>query len=122
MISFRMALAGLALFAMPVHAQILGQPPRPMPDPIPTQPYDPPNGHPPVAAAQPTPAQRFATANTTHDGRLTREQASRAGMTGVVHNFDKIDLGHKGWISEADIREYAISVRRDAPKPTPPNG
>ncbi|WP_081087870.1 EF-hand domain-containing protein [Burkholderia cepacia] len=41
---------------------------------------------------------RFASANTTHDGRLTREQAT-AGMPMVAQHFDEIDTQHNGYVT-----------------------
>jgi len=42
--------------------------------------------------------QRFKAANTTGDGKLTKEQA-KAGMPRIYSNFDKIDVDHKGYIT-----------------------
>ncbi|MBN3829154.1 EF-hand domain-containing protein [Burkholderia sp. Ac-20384] len=41
---------------------------------------------------------RFANANTTHDGKLTREQAA-AGMPMVAQHFDEIDTQHNGYVT-----------------------
>jgi len=41
-------------------------------------------------------AQRFAAANVTNDGRLTRDQAA-TGMPVVARNFDTIDVDQKGY-------------------------
>jgi hypothetical protein len=54
--------------------------------------------------------QRFATANVTHDGRLTREQAG-SGMPMVARNFDTIDIEHKGYITLPEIRAFAAERR-----------
>ena len=48
--------------------------------------------------------QRFTAANTTHDGRLTLDQAKAAKWARVVRNFTRIDAGSKGYVTEADIR------------------
>ncbi|CAG4890681.1 EF-hand domain-containing protein [Paraburkholderia gardini] len=45
---------------------------------------------------------RFASANTTHDGKLTREQAA-AGMPGVAKHFDEIDTQHAGYVTLSQI-------------------
>jgi len=69
---------------------------------------------PPGASAQPTNggglAQRFAAANLTHDGRLTRAQAAGA-MPMVARNFDAIDLDHKGYVTLPEIRAFAAERR-----------
>ncbi len=55
-------------------------------------------------------AERFAAANTTHDGRLTREQAA-AGMPMVARRFDAIDVGHKGYVTLPEIRAFLAQRR-----------
>lgn len=54
--------------------------------------------------------QRFASANVTHDGRLTREQAD-SGMPMVARNFDTIDIEHKGYVTLPEIRAFAAERR-----------
>lgn len=58
---------------------------------------------------------RFALANTTHDGKLTRQQAA-AGMPMVKRHFDEIDTRHAGYVTLAQIEAYfgkrAMSVSR----------
>jgi len=51
-------------------------------------------------------AQRFAAANVTHDGRLTREQAERS-MPFVARDFDAIDFDQKGYVTLPEIRAFA---------------
>ena len=63
-------------------------------------------------------AQRFAVANVTHDGRLTREQAER-GMPFVARNFDGIDLDHKGYVTLPEIRAFAAQRRAGGGQPGP---
>ncbi|WP_028227990.1 EF-hand domain-containing protein [Paraburkholderia ferrariae] len=74
-----------------------------------------------VASAQGMPAQgadgerieqamsqlqtRFASANTTHDGRLTRAQA-QAGMPMVARHFDEIDTQQQGYVTLAQIEDF----------------
>ena len=69
---------------------------------------------PPGASAYPSSsvglAQRFAAANVTHDGRLTREQAA-TGMPVVARNFDVIDVDHKGFVTLPEIRAFAAERR-----------
>jgi hypothetical protein len=50
-------------------------------------------------------AQRFAAANVTHDGRLTRQQA-QAGMPRIAENFDAIDIDRKGFVTLPEIRTF----------------
>jgi hypothetical protein len=47
---------------------------------------------------------RFASANTTHDGKLTREQAA-AGMPMVAKHFDEIDTQHAGYVTLPQIEK-----------------
>jgi len=65
---------------------------------------------------------RFAAANTTHDGRLTREQAQAAGMKMIAKNFDAIDVNHRGYVTLQDVRAFAQARRatRQGPPPAPP--
>ena len=55
--------------------------------------------------------QRFEAANTTHDGKLTREQAEAGGMPGIAHHFDLIDTDKKGYITLQDIKAFAQARR-----------
>jgi hypothetical protein len=48
---------------------------------------------------------RFANANTTHDGKLTREQAA-AGMPRVAQHFDEIDTQKMGFVTLAQIEDF----------------
>ncbi|MGO4330237.1 EF-hand domain-containing protein [Cupriavidus sp. 2TAF22] len=48
---------------------------------------------------------RFASANTTHDGKLTRDQAA-AGMPMVASRFDEIDTQRAGYVTLAQIEEF----------------
>jgi hypothetical protein len=49
---------------------------------------------------------RFANANTTHDGKLTRDQAA-AGMPMVARHFDEIDTQKAGYITLPQIEAFA---------------
>ncbi len=49
--------------------------------------------------------QRFDAANTSHDGKLTMEQA-QAGMPRVAHHFSAIDKDNKGYVTLEDIHAY----------------
>lgn len=55
---------------------------------------------------------RFSNANTTHDGKLTRDQAA-AGMPMVAKHFDEIDTQKAGYVTlpqiEAFIQQHAAA-------------
>jgi hypothetical protein len=55
--------------------------------------------------------QRFDAANTTHDGKLTKEQAQAAHMTSTVKNWDAIDKDKKGYVTMDDLKAYAAAQR-----------
>jgi hypothetical protein len=65
---------------------------------------------------------RFAAANTTHDGRLTREQAEGGGMKVIAKNFDAIDVNHRGYVTLQDVRAFTQARRaaRQGPPPAAP--
>jgi hypothetical protein len=88
-------------------------PPQVQPGAYPNQPAQPPPG--PGAANYPQRggvlAQRFAAANVTHDGRLTREQAVTMPM--VARNFDSIDLDHNGYVTLPEVRVFAAQQRAE---------
>jgi hypothetical protein len=65
----------------------------------------------PARAHRMTMQQRFDAANTTHDGKLTLDQAKAAKMTRIVANFDAIDTGKKGYVTTDDIRVYNRAQR-----------
>jgi hypothetical protein len=48
---------------------------------------------------------RFAAANTTHDGKLTRAQAM-AGMPRVAQYFDEIDTQRAGYVTLTQIEDF----------------
>jgi hypothetical protein len=48
---------------------------------------------------------RFASANTTHDGKLTRDQAS-TGMPMVAKHFDEIDTQKNGYVTLPQIEAF----------------
>ena len=54
---------------------------------------------------------RFAAANTTHDGRLTQAQAGSAGLRMVAKNFEAIDTDHKGYVTIDQVRDYSRARR-----------
>jgi hypothetical protein len=69
---------------------------------------------------------KFDAANTTHDGRLTLDQAQAGGMRGVARHFNEIDADHKGYVTMQDIRAWnrakraARSSQQGPPPPPPP--
>jgi hypothetical protein len=50
-------------------------------------------------------AEHFTDANTSHDGRLTLDQA-KAGYKSVAKSFAQIDAGHHGYITMDDIKAW----------------
>jgi hypothetical protein len=50
---------------------------------------------------------RFANANTTHDGKLTSQQAE-AGMPRVAQHFDEIDTQKAGYITLPQIEAFMV--------------
>lgn len=53
---------------------------------------------------------RFAQANTSHDGHLTLEQAKRGYVT-VARHFAQIDRGNKGYVTQDDIAAWHTAQR-----------
>jgi len=53
-------------------------------------------------------AQKFAAANTTHDGHLTLAQAQAAGLHMVVDHFSDIDMSHRGYVTMNDIAAWRM--------------
>ena len=51
-------------------------------------------------------AERFAEADTNHDGQLTLAEAE-AGMPRVAANFNRIDADHSGTVTLAEIEALA---------------
>jgi hypothetical protein len=67
---------------------------------------------PSVARPRLTMKQRFDSANTTHDGHLTKAQAEAAGMKALVAHYDAVDKEHKGYVTTEDLRNYALARRQ----------
>ena len=79
---------------------------------------------PPTQAAPATKFRdRFAAANTTHDGCLTLAQAQTANLRPVMRNFAAIDTAHRGCVTMKDIAAYRRTRRASRPQqvqqPTP---
>ncbi len=72
--------------------------------------------------ARKTLAERFADANTTHDGKLTLEQARAGRMRAVVRDFDQIDKTKRGYVTLDDIKSHQADQRaaRRAARATTP--
>lgn len=51
-------------------------------------------------------AERFAAADTNHNGKLTLAEA-QAGMPRVAAHFDEIDTDHSGTVTLAEIKALA---------------
>jgi hypothetical protein len=62
--------------------------------------------------------QHFVQANLAHDGHLTLEEA-KGGYADVARHFDDVDAGHKGYVTEDDIRAWRVR-RRAAHRVTKP--
>jgi len=58
--------------------------------------------------------QRFEQADLDANGRLTREEASKAGLGFVVRHFDEIDSAHHGAVSFDELRAYLVERRKQA--------
>jgi hypothetical protein len=61
----------------------------------------------PAHPARQTLQQHFTSANQSHDGHLTAEEA-KGGYADVSKHFDDIDVEHKGYVTENDIRAWEI--------------
>lgn len=73
---------------------------------------------PPAPHTRMTWEQRFAQANTSHDGHLTAEQAN-AGYKTIARHFHEIDADAKGYVTEDDVRAWH-KTQRTAHRPPAP--
>jgi hypothetical protein len=55
-------------------------------------------------------AEHFADANTTHDGRLTLNQAT-TGYKSVARSFNQIDVAHHGYVTLDDIKAWKAAKK-----------
>lgn len=96
----------LSLFSIQAHAQSAPPPPVPAPSAA-TAPAAPPAAKPHAARTSHRMSwkQRFAAANTTHDGHLTLPQAE-AGYITVARHFHEIDVDKKGYVTVEDITNW----------------
>jgi hypothetical protein len=111
-----LALPGMAL------AQDASAPPPPDQPGMQPPPPDQPDAPPPPGAPPGGPAHhhdhdgammqkwhdKFSAANTTHDGRLTMQQAQTANMRPIVEHFSAIDLKHRGFVTFNDIMAWHL--------------
>ena len=105
----RLILSALAvvLLAGPALAQTtLTAPTTTAPTAPAVQPPTAPVAKPAPKPKRPTFDERFDSANITHDGKLTLDQAKKGKMRGVVKYFADIDIGKKGFISKADVETF----------------
>ena len=67
----------------------------------------------PAAAARghKTMAERFSAANTSHDGKLTLEQARAGHLRAVVRDFSMIDKSKKGYVTMDEIKAHQSEQR-----------
>ncbi len=54
--------------------------------------------------------QHFADANTTHDGKLTLDQAT-SGYKSIAKSFAQIDASHHGYVTMADIKAWRAAKK-----------
>ena len=93
------------------------------PPPAPPSDVAPPAG---AASGAHTFIQEVRSANTTHDGRLTLQQAQAAAptvphMALLVRRFAAIDVQHKGYVTLRDIRAYRQRLRAARNQPVTTN-
>jgi hypothetical protein len=70
-----------------------------------------------TAAAKPhhkrrTLTERFTAANTTHDGKLTLEQARAGRLVAVVRDWDQIDSSKRGYVTLDQIKAHQTAQRK----------
>lgn len=58
-----------------------------------------------------TMAERFAAANTTHDGKLTLDQAKAGHLRAVVRDFAEIDKNKHGYLTLDEIKAHQADQR-----------
>jgi len=68
------------------------------------------DAHPPGAGPRTPFLERFEAANTTHDGKLTLEQARAGHLIGIAKFFSQIDSDHKGYVTIQDVHAWMIAM------------
>jgi hypothetical protein len=117
-----LALPGFALaqYSSAPPDQPAMQPPPYSPDDTQAPPYSLDEGAPPPApggkhdhdAAMMQKWQaRFEAANTTHDGRLTLQQAQAAGLKPIVAHFSAIDTQNRGYVTFNEIMAWHLDEK-----------
>ena len=77
----------------------------------------------PVSALAQTPptqgkmSDRFAAANTTHDGCLTADQANAGGLKSIAKNFAQIDTTKHGCVTLDEIKAFNKAKKASAQQP-----
>jgi hypothetical protein len=77
------------------------------------------HAHPSAHAERQTWQQHFTGANVAHDGHLTPEEA-KAGYPDLAKHFEDIDVDHKGYVTETDVRDWRL-MRRTAHRLSKPS-
>jgi hypothetical protein len=54
---------------------------------------------------------KFEAANTTHDGRLTLQQAEAAGLKPVVEHFSAIDTANRGYVTFNELMAWHLDEK-----------
>lgn len=65
----------------------------------------------PARSPRKTITERFAAANTTHDGKLTLEQARAGRLRAVVRDWDQIDTTKAGYVTLDQIKAHQAAQR-----------
>lgn len=112
------AAAALVLFAAQAPAQTQPDATQAPPSTT-TAPASPTTPTPKPHRSRQTLQQRFDAANTTHDGHLTKDQATAANWPYVINNFAAIDKGRKGYVTVSDIHAFAKARHAAHQKATP---
>ncbi len=105
------ALAGFLLIAGAAAAQSAPDSAPPAASPTPPEQMAPPGGQMAPPGGKMRFRDRFEAANTTHDGKLTLEQAQAAHMGMMVKNFAAIDADKKGYITLQDVKTWHDAMK-----------
>lgn len=125
MMRFLIPAAALALFAVQAQAQTTTTPAPIAPAttaPAMTTPASPAMPMKKTNTHRVTLQQRFDKINASHDGHLTKDQATAGKWGYVAHNFDVMDKDRKGYVTVDDIHAYAKArhaTSHKAPAATP---